>query len=123
LIYGRAAPAQPPRAFAVRCARRSQALAAAMRECAAAVRQMQLTFGDGLARAEASAARAEERAEERAGALRQSLADHWARADARCDSAERLMARVAVAVGATEGVSAGDDEEDRKRLKVCHAYK
>ncbi len=95
-----------------------QALAAAVRECAAAVRRMQRVIDDGLAHADALAVRAEERAEERAGALLRALEDHWARADARCDAAERLLARVAAAVGAVEGVSAGDDEEDRKRLKV-----
>jgi hypothetical protein len=124
-------PGHPRRHPTLRCARaprrtrRPQALAAAVRDCAAVVRRMQRTIDDGLAHADALATRAEEQAEERAGALLRALADHGARADAaaaradaRCDAAERLLARVAAAVGAAEEVSAGDDEEDRKRLKV-----
>jgi hypothetical protein len=41
-----------------------------------------------------------------------------AKVDARCDGIERRLDKIAYAVGIRHVVSAGDDDEDRKRLKM-----
>jgi hypothetical protein len=41
-----------------------------------------------------------------------------AKVDARCDGIERRLDKIAYAVGIRHIVSAGDDDEDRKRLKM-----
>jgi hypothetical protein len=41
-----------------------------------------------------------------------------AKIDSRCDGVERRLDKIANAVGVRNVVSAGDDEEDRKRIKM-----